>query len=119
MVEEGSRVTRRLKRTGELLLGGAKQQVSSYKSRFSNLSGVYDSFLSSFIMPYCDMRADPKFVNEFFGKRELRFAGIDGTIYKHDVFDLVIFFAGAYSSHGIAKISSKGEIALEYEEQFL
>lgn len=119
LVDEGSRITHRLKRTGELLLGGAKQQVSSYKSRFENLKGVYDEFLSSFIVSYNGAKADPEFVNQFFGKTELSFAGIDGTIYKHDVFDLVIFFAGAYSSHGSVQIRNDGEIKLDYEEQFL
>ncbi len=119
MSEEGSRITRRLKKTGELLLGGAKQQVTSYRSRFDSLSGIYDEFLSDYINQYPDRKTDPSFVDRFFGKRELKFAGIDGTICKYDVFDLIIFFAGAYSSHGVARINDSGTIELEYEEQFL
>ncbi|MFX0055483.1 MAG: hypothetical protein ACFFAX_00170 [Promethearchaeota archaeon] len=119
MAEEGSRISRRLKRTGELLLGGAKQQVTGYKSRFDSLNGIYDEFLSGFINQYPEGKADPSFVDRFFGKRELSFAGIDGTICKYDVFDLIIFFAGAYSSHGIARVDDSGNIELEYEEQFL
>ncbi|MFW9911908.1 MAG: hypothetical protein ACFFEU_05535 [Candidatus Thorarchaeota archaeon] len=119
MGKEGSRISRRLKKTGELLLGGAKQQVTGYKSRFDSLSGIYDEFLSGYINQYSEGRADPSFVDRFFGKRELSFAGIDGTICKYDVFDLIIFFAGAYSSHGIARIDDSGNIELEYEQQFL
>jgi hypothetical protein len=119
MAKEGSRISRRLKKTGELLLGGAKQQVTGYKSRFDSLSGIYDEFLSGYINQYPDRRADPSFVDRFFGKRELSFAGIDGTICKYDVFDLIIFFAGAYSSHGVARIDDSGNIELEYEQQFL
>jgi hypothetical protein len=117
--EEGSRITRRIKKTGELLLGGAKQQVTGYRNRFDSLKGIYDEFLSGFINQYGDGKADASFVDRFFGKRELTFAGIDGTICKYDVFDLVIFFAGAYSSHGVARIDDSGKIELEYEEQFL
>jgi hypothetical protein len=117
--EEGSRITRRLKKTGELLLGGAKQQVTGYRSRFESLRGIYDEFLSDYISQYVDSKADPSFVDRFFGKRNLTFAGIDGTICKYDVFDLIIFFAGAYSSHGVARIDDSGKIELEYEERFL
>ncbi|MHA2385314.1 MAG: hypothetical protein ACXAEE_03795, partial [Candidatus Thorarchaeota archaeon] len=119
MSEEGSRISRRLKKTGELLLGGAKQQVTGYRSRFDSLGGIYDDFLSDYINQYTDHTTDISFVERFFGKRDLTFAGIDGTICKYDVFDLIIFFAGAYSSHGLARIDDTGSIKLEYEEQFL
>ena len=119
MSEDGSKISRRLKKTCELLLGGAKQQVAGYRSRFDSLSGIYDEFLSEYIIQYTSGKADPSFVDRFFGKRDLKFAGIDGTICKYDVFDLIIFFAGAYSSHGVARIDDYGNIRLEYEEQFL
>ncbi|MFW9800833.1 MAG: hypothetical protein ACFFD9_10375 [Candidatus Thorarchaeota archaeon] len=119
MEEKGSKITRRLKQTGDLLLGGAKSQVSSYRSRFNNLVGAYDSFLSQLIEDYTSPEVRSDFVDSFFGKRVLSFAGIDGTVCKYDVFDLLVFFAGAYSSHGHVHVEEGGTLSVEYEEDFL
>ena len=100
MNDDSSFIGRRLKQTGDLLLGGAQKQVVDYRNKFDGLVGVYDDFLSKLIVSYSGASFDLDFVDKFFGKRKLNFAGIDGTILKYDVFDLVVFFAGAYSSHG-------------------
>ncbi|MGY5877357.1 MAG: hypothetical protein RTU30_16510 [Candidatus Thorarchaeota archaeon] len=119
MDEKGSRISRRLKKTGDLLLGGAQKQVAGYKSKFENLVGTYDSFMSKIILSYEDKLTDPKFIDAFFGKRDLTFAGIDGTICKQDVFDLLVFFAGAYSSNGTVCVDDNGELDIRYDERYL
>ncbi|MHA1909657.1 MAG: hypothetical protein ACW98Y_20325 [Candidatus Thorarchaeota archaeon] len=119
MVEKGSRISRRLKKTGDLLLGGAQKQVEGYKSKFENLVGTYDKFMYKVILSYEDKFTDPKFIDTFFGKRDLTFAGIDGTICKQDVFDLLIFFAGAYSSNGIVCVDENGKLDITYDEKYL
>ena len=117
MTEEGSRISRRIRRTGDLLLGGAQKQVTDYKGRFDSLSGIYDAFLSKMLIPYPEVGVNTEFVDRFFGKRTLSFAGIDGTICKDAVFDLLVFFAGAYAAHGTVQIGGEGGLTLTYDEQ--
>ncbi len=117
--DESSFIGRRLRQTGDLLLGGAQKQVGDYRSKFEGLKGTYDDFLSKLLVSYSGAKFDPSFVDKFFGKRKLTFAGIDGTILKYDVFDLVVFFAGAYSAHGEIDIADSGEAKITYEEKYL
>ena len=100
MDDDSSFISRRLKQTGDLLLGGAQKQVSDYRGKFESLKGTYGEFLSKLLISYESGHFDTKFVDDFFGKRKLKFVGIDGTVLKHDVFDLLIFFAGAYPAFG-------------------
>lgn len=119
MDEDSSFIGRNLKQTGNLLLGGARRQVDDYKSKFESLKGTYDEFLSRILVSYSGNYFDLGFIDSFFGKRKLSFAGIDGTILKHDVFDLVIFFAGAYAAHGEVDIKDDGTATVSYEESYL
>ncbi len=117
--DESSFIGRQLKQTGDLLLGGAQKQVGDYKSKFEGLRGVYDNFLSRLLLSYAGTKIDLSFVDRFFGKRKLSFAGIDGTVLKHEVFDLVVFFAGAYSASGDIDISNTGDTRINYDEHYL
>ncbi|MHA2396144.1 MAG: hypothetical protein ACXAC0_05520 [Candidatus Thorarchaeota archaeon] len=117
--DDSSFIGRRLRQTGDLLLGGAQKQVEDYRSKFEGLKGTYDDFLSKLLVSYSGAKFDTSFVDEFFGKRKLSFAGIDGTILKYDVFDLVVFFAGAYSAHGEIDITNSGEAKITYDEKYL
>ncbi|MBD3407183.1 MAG: hypothetical protein GF411_13775 [Candidatus Lokiarchaeota archaeon] len=119
MSDQGSRLKERLKSTGELLLGGARKQIEEYKDKFENLKGIYDKFLSELFVHYSGATTDTIFIDSFFGKRNLSFAGIDGSVHKQEVFDLLIFFAGAYSSYGTVHVKDSGEIEVEYEEEYL
>jgi hypothetical protein len=119
MDDDSSFIGRNLKQTGNLLLGGARKQVDDYKSKFESLKGTYDEFLSQILTSYSGHVLDPVFVDNFFEKQKLSFAGIDGTILKHDVFDLVIFFAGAYAAYGEVEVESDGNAKVSYEENYL
>ncbi|MFW9794398.1 MAG: hypothetical protein ACFFEE_08855 [Candidatus Thorarchaeota archaeon] len=119
MDDDSSFIGKRLKQTGNLLLGGAQKQVVDYRDKFEGLAGAYDEFLSELIVSYEGVKFDASFVNDFFGKQDLTFAGIDGTVLKYDVFDLVVFFAGAYSSHGDISIDKRGEAKITYDEKYL
>lgn len=116
---DSSSIGRRLKQTGGLLLGGAQKQVRDYRGKFESLKGVYDEFLSKLLISYDSAKFNTEFVDKFFGKRNLRFAGLDGTVLKYDVFDLLIFFAGAYPAFGSIDIDDKGESKISYDEKFL
>ncbi len=117
--DKSSFIGRRLKHTGDLLLGGAQKQVGDYRIKFEGLKGVYDDFLSKLLVSYVPKKFDLSFIDKFFGKRKLEFAGVDGTVLKHDVFDLVVFFAGAYSAHGMIEFEASGEASIAYDENYL
>ncbi|MBN2228463.1 MAG: hypothetical protein JW779_02645 [Candidatus Thorarchaeota archaeon] len=119
MTDDTSFIGRRLKQSGDLLLGGARRQVEDYKGKFGGLKGVYDEFLSKLLVTYPNALFNCRFVDDFFKKRTLSLAGIDGTVFKHDIFDLLIFFAGAYSAHGEIKIDDKGKAEISYDEKYL
>ncbi len=115
---EPSLIVQRLRQAGQLLLGGAALQIRGYKDRFEALEGTYDRSLHTLIRTYSDERVDTQFVDRFFGKRRLRFVGIDGTLHKRPVFDLVIFFAGAYASQGTVTVDDEGHLSVTYEEDY-
>jgi hypothetical protein len=119
MDDDTSFIGRRLKQTGSLLLGGAQKQVNDYRGKFETLRGVYDEFVSKLLISYDCQKFDTKFIDAFFGKRKLKFAGIDGTVLKHDVFDLLIFFAGAYPAYGEIEINDSGAAKIRYDEKYL
>ncbi len=119
MDDDTSFIGRRLKQTGDLLLGGAQKQVKDYRGKFEGLKGSYDEFVSKLLISYGSKTFNTKFVDGFFGSRKLRFAGIDGTVLKHDVFDLLIFFAGAYPAFGELEIANSGEAEVSYDEKYL
>ncbi|TFG12106.1 hypothetical protein EU537_10485 [Candidatus Thorarchaeota archaeon] len=119
MSEDGSPIGKRLKRTGKMLLDGAENQVNDYRRRFDSLSGAFDDLLCDFMKPYPQEKLDTDFVDEFFGNNRLTFRGIDGTVCKHSVFDLLIFFAGAYSSGGCIDVESDGAFEIVYDENHL
>jgi len=119
MDDDTSFIGRRLKQTGDLLLGGAQKQVKDYRGKFESLKGAYDEFVSKLLISYDSKTFSTKFVDEFFGTRKLRFAGIDGTVLKHDVFDLLIFFAGAYPAFGELEINNSGKARIAYDEKYL
>ena len=108
-----------VKRASDVLRSGASTQVLDYEQRFSSLKNFYDSLLVDFIR----MRFDPKEASEtakrFFGRSTVRFAGIDGTMYSRPLFDLVIFFGGAYASTGTITFSENSTPKVEYDERTL
>jgi hypothetical protein len=117
--DETSKISQRLKQTGDLLVGGARKQVSGYKEKFKSLEGVYDAFLQKILRPYPSSDLDTNFIDSFFGKYKLNLVGIDGTLHKQEVFDLVVFYAGAYSAFAQIDISNSGKFDLTYDENYL
>jgi hypothetical protein len=90
-----------------------------YEQRFSSLKNLYDDLLSNIIR----MRFDPKeaydTATQFFGEKSVRFAGIDGTMYSRPLFDLVIFFGGAYASTGTITFYERSKPMVTYDEKTL
>jgi len=106
-----------VKRTSDALKLGASRQVSDYEQRFSSLKNLYDGLLSNLIKMDFDCKEACETAKKFFGTPNVRFAGIDGTMYSRPLFDLVVFFGGAYASTGSITFSEKDMPTVKYDEK--
>ena len=106
-----------VKRTSDVLKLGASRQVLDYEQRFSSLKNLYDGLLSNLTIMSFDFEEACKTAKEFFGASSVRFAGVDGTMYSRPLFDLVIFFGGAYASTGTITFSEKDKPMVKYDEK--
>jgi hypothetical protein len=108
-----------IKRTSEVLRLGASSQVLDYEQRFSSLRNLYDDLLSNLIRMDFNQKEAYETAKEFFGTSSVRFAGIDGTMYSRPLFDMVIFFGGAYASTGTVTFAEKDKPTVKYDERTL
>jgi len=106
-----------IRRTSDVLKLGASRQVLDYEQRFSSLKNLYDGLLSNLTIMNFDGKEACKTANKFFGASNVRFAGVDGTMYSRPLFDLVIFFGGAYASTGTITFSEKDKPIVKYDEK--
>jgi hypothetical protein len=54
---------------------------------------------------------------EFFGDSTVRFAAVDGTTYSRPLFDMIIFFGGAYASTGTVIFRKNESPAVVYDRK--
>ncbi len=114
-----SSLSNAVKRTSDVLRHGASMQVLDYEQRFSSLKNLYDGLLSNLVRMGFNCRGAWETAKEFFGAPSVRFAGIDGTMYSRPLFDLVIFFGGAYASTGTITFSENDKPLVKYDERTL
>jgi hypothetical protein len=108
-----------IKRTCDTLRQGATKQVTDYEQRFSSIKNIYDDLLSNLIKEEFDPKQAYETAREFFGSATVRFAGVDGTMYSKPLFDMVIFFGGAYAASGTIRFSETAEPEVAYDERTL
>jgi hypothetical protein len=104
-----------MKHTCDSLRQEATKQVADYERRFSSLKSLYESLLSNLIRTGFSSEEAHKTALEFFGSPSARFAGIDGTMYSRPLFDMVIFFGGAYASTGVVTFSETAVPSIDYD----
>jgi len=104
-----------VKRTCYSLRQGATKQISDYEQRFSVLKNLYDELLANLIKTGFSPKEAWETATEFFGSTSVRFAGVDGTMYSRPLFDMVIFFGGAYASTGTVTFSESAEPQVQYD----
>ena len=103
------------KRTCDNLRRGATSQVTDYEERFSVLRDAYDGLLVNLIKSGFNAKEARETAKEFFGEGSVRFAGVDGTMYSKPMFDLVIFFGGAYASTGTITFKEAAAPQVDYD----
>jgi len=92
-------------------------QVLDYEQRFASLRNFYESLLAKLVKMGFDAREAYETALEFFGSSSVRFAGIDGTMYSRPLFDLVVFFGGAYASTGTITFHEDKLPTVKYDER--
>lgn len=115
-----SSLSNSIKRTSDSLRVGASAQVADYEQRFSSLKNLYDGLISGFVRTNFDQARACRVAKEFFGSSsDVRFAGVDGTMYSRPLFDLVVFFGGAYASTGNVSFFEDSKPKVTYDERVL
>ena len=108
-----------IKRTSDLLRLGASGQVTEYESRFQSLRALHERLLSNFMISDLNNEQAYETAKQFFGSSTVRFAGVDGTMYSRPLFDLIIFFGGAYASTGTVTFTKNNKPTIEYDTKTL
>ena len=108
-----------VKRTCDTLRQGATKQISDYEQRFSALKNLYGELLENLIKKGFSPKQAWETATDFFGSPKIRFAGVDGTMYSKPLFDMVIFFGGAYAATGTLRFSETAEPEVTYDERTL
>ena len=103
------------KRMCDNLRRGATSEVTDYEERFSILKDAYDDLLVNLVKSGFNAREAWETAKEFFGEESVCFAGVDGTMYSRPMFDLVIFFGGAYASTGTITFQEASEPQVDYD----
>jgi hypothetical protein len=104
-----------VKRTCDTLRQGATKQISDYEHRFSALKNLYGELLENLIKQGYSPKEAWETAVEFFGSSSVRFAGVDGTMYSKPLFDMVIFFGGAYAATGTVSFSENAKPLVQYD----
>ena len=94
-------------------------QIEGYRSRFETLEGMYERVFESLIKSDFDPVSCRETAKRFFGTDRVSFAAVDGTDYARPLFDLVVFFGGAYAARGTISFRENGLPIVEYEDHFL
>ena len=114
-----SPLTSKVAKLGEDLRKSSELQVNDYKKRFDTVKGMYDDFLKDLIIQGFNSEKSYEFALKFFGSPKIEFVAIDGTEYAKEIFDLVIFFGGAYACTGEIEFLPNSPPRIEYNETII
>jgi hypothetical protein len=114
---KGSLLGEKISKTGRILNYYSNSQMEKFQSKVQQNSLLYQAVIKNVIIDKFDKLAAIDVSKELFKKDSINFAAIDGTEYAKQFFDMVIFYAGAYTCSG--RIDFKDSIKVKYEEKFL
>jgi hypothetical protein len=109
-------------RMGDILTNTASTQIDYYQQRFSTVSEFYDLLFKDLMADKCNKKTAYETARKFFGKDTANFVAIDGTEYSKLMFDMIIFYAGAYSCEGTIDFTSspdENNPQVKFQHRFL
>ena len=111
----------RISKTGNILRKTALDQIYDYQLKFSKVTDFYNYLFKDLIVDKYDFTNAYYTAKNFFDKDILHFVAVDGTEYSKPLFDLVIFYAGAYSCDGSIEFSEqyKDKLKINYQNRFI
>ena len=95
-----SSLGQRISKTGNILNDSANLQIEEYHKQVQQNSTLYKKLVKNLIIDSFDNSEAFTTSQGFFNKESISFVAIDGTEYAKQFFDMVIFYAGAYSCAG-------------------
>lgn len=88
----------------------------------AEIKNFYESFLSSLIINYGEVMLNTHRVSsikdsirEIFGTDEIKFVAIDGSSFKEEFSEFIVFYGGAYAVRGSLKLLDS-PVKIEYEK---
>jgi hypothetical protein len=115
---KSSTLAERIAKTGNILNNSANLQIEQYHKQVQHNSVLYKKLIKNLMIDTFDMSLAYDTSRDFFKKESINFVAIDGTEYSTQFFDMVIFYAGAYSCSGTIDLN-KNEIKPNYDDKFL
>lgn len=112
------------------ILGSYKDALDSSQNRYEDLCHeraknaveFYDDFFKDLVKQYETIARDPagrryaiRLIERLFGTNEIKFAAVDGTLYKDILEDYVVFFGASYAVRGDVSFQGDPPI-IKYEK---
>jgi hypothetical protein len=112
------------------ILGAYRDALRQSQERYEDLTheraenaiNFYNEFFKNLLKPYRIYVEDPagrrqakRLINRVFAKDELKFAAVDGTLYKDTLEDYIIFFGASYAVRGEIKLQGEPPV-ITYEK---
>ena len=111
-------LSKKIIKTGRLLQNSTNWQIEEFQNRIKQSSSLYGLILNHLIKNEFDYHQAYECTKKFFGKDSINFVAIDGTEYAMQFFDMVIFYAGAYSCFGSINFDETN-LKVKYDEKFI
>lgn len=112
MIEIGSKISDILSSYKTSLDESQRRYEGMLEDRMQYTEEFYNEFLHTLIRQYPNFKDNPNRrsvlknkIQTFFGEDEIKFAAVDGTSYKQESQDYMVFFGASYAVRGSIKFS--------------
>jgi len=100
LMENSSYLGTKIARMGSVLRKTATSRINEYQKRLDDANRMYEPLFRDLVVDMIDKEQACKTAIDFFGRESIKFVAIDGTEYSRPLYDMIVFFAGAYSAEG-------------------
>lgn len=114
-----SSLGKKISKTGTILDRSSSMYLNEFEQQIEDNISLYDPLLKQLIIDNFDKVTANKTFKQFFNKESINFVAIDGTEYAKQFFDMVIFYAGAYTCEGSIAFPTPDKIKPNYAEKFI